>query len=270
MIKVVKSKKCSKRLNVNCVVILVSCFFVATGILLYKLSSKEEDIANNTMQVAGFMYDISQKEDTVQSEEKNKEIKSEKIQELEKLQDINPDIVALIEIEGTNINYPVVQCNNNSFYITYDYTKKKSKDGAIFLDKDSSIVKPTTNLLIYGHNNIGSNEMFSDLIKYKSKVFYEKHKIIQFITNKEEARYEIISVFLSKVYNKSAQEVFKYYFFIDAKNEEEFERFVTNCKKLSLYKIEETAEFGDELMTLSTCEYSSYNGRLAVVAKKIK
>lgn len=197
-------------------------------------------------------------------------IKNENIEKLELLQKVNTDIVALIKIEGTNINYPVLQTQDNTYYLTYNYKKEKSQDGAIMLDKDCDLLKPSTNLLIYGHNNIGSNAMFSELIKYKSKSFYNSHKNIKLITNVEEAEYEIICVFLSQVYYKWQKEQFKYYFFIEAKNKNEFDNFITNCKKLSLYNIDSTAQYGDELITLSTCEYSRVNGRLAIVAKKIK
>lgn len=199
-----------------------------------------------------------------------KNIKSENIQKLEQLQSINSEIVALLEIEGTNINYPVLYSGDNTYYLTHNYKKEKSKDGALMLDKDCNLLKQTTNILIYGHNNIGSNEMFSDLIKYKNKWFYDNNKTIKFTTNTEESVYEIISVFLSKVYNKSQTDVFKYYFFINAENKQDFDNFIANCKKLSLYDTEITAEYGDQLMTLSTCEYSRLNGRLAVIAKKIK
>ena len=203
-------------------------------------------------------------------QDKNKEGKSKNIQKLELLQKINKDIVALIEIAETNINYPVVQTEDNSYYLMYDYKKEESKDGALMLDKDCNLENPTTNILIYGHNNIGSNKMFSDLIKYKKRSFYENHKTIKFTTNSEDSIYEIICVFLSKVYYKSQTDVFKYYFFKGAKNVEEFNNFITNCKILSIYDIDNTAVFGDQLMTLSTCEYSTSNGRLVVVAKKIK
>ena len=154
--------------------------------------------------------------------------------------------------------------------MTHNYKKQKSKDGAIFLDKDYDWYLPSTNLLIYGHNNIGSLEMFSQLVKYKKESFYKKHKIINFTTNEEEAKYQIISVFLARVYYKHEKNVFRYYYFINANNKQGFDNYINNCKKASLYKIKETATYGDELMTLSTCEYSRLNGRLVVVAKKVK
>ncbi|MBQ8043156.1 MAG: class B sortase [Clostridia bacterium] len=213
-----------------------------------------------------YIYDILQYEE----HQVVKDIKSETIQKLEQLQSINSEIVALLEIEGTNINYPLLYSGDNTYYLTHNYKKEKSKDGALMLDKDCNLLKQTTNILIYGHNNIGSNEMFADLIKYKNKEFYNNHKTIKFTTNTEESVYEIIFVFLSKVYNKSQTDVFKYYFFINAENKQHFDNFISNCKNLSLYDTHNTAEYGDQLMTLSTCEYSRLNGRLAVVAKKIK
>ena len=112
--------------------------------------------------------------------------------------------------------------------------------------------------------------MFVELLKYKSKDFYNDHKTIRYTTLDGEDEYEIISAFLSRVYYKSEKNVFRYYYFVDAKDEAEYNDFVQNAKKASLYKIDATASYGDQLMTLSTCEYSQEDGRFAVVARKIK
>lgn len=136
-----------------------------------------------------------------------------RIKTLKKLQKQNSDIVALIRIEGTNINYPVLQGEDNDFYMTHNYKKEYSKDGSLFLNKDYDWNLPSTNLLIYGHNNIGSTEMFVELMKYKEEDFYNNHRIINFTTVGEDAEYEIISVFLSRVYYKSEKNVFRYYYF---------------------------------------------------------
>lgn len=195
-------------------------------------------------------------------------VKTERMTKLEELQKENSEIIAWLQIENSNINYPVLQTDNNDFYMTHNYKKEYSKDGSLFLDKDYNWNLPSTNLLIYGHNNIGSNEMFSELVNYKEESYYNTHKNIRLTTNKEDAEYEIIAVFLSRVYYKSEKDVFRYYYFINAKNEEEFNQYVNNSKKSSLYNIEATAKYGDQLLTLSTCEYSREDGRLAVVARK--
>lgn len=195
---------------------------------------------------------------------------TERMKLLKELQKENSDIVAWIEIEDSKINYPVLQGEDNDYYMTHTYKKEYSKDGSLFLDKNYNWSKPSTNLLIYGHNNIGSKEMFVDLMKYEDEEYYNNHKTIRFTTDKEDAEYEIIAVFKSRVYYKSEKDVFRYYFFIDAENEQEFNEYVQNSKEASLYNIEPTADYGDQLLTLSTCSYHTEDGRLAVVARKIK
>jgi len=195
--------------------------------------------------------------------------KTERMLKLEQLQQENSDIIAWLEIENSNINYPVLQTSDNSFYMTHDYRKEYSRDGSLFLDKDYDWNLPSTNLLIYGHNNIGSSEMFVELLNYQDEEYYNTHKTIRLTTNKEDVEYEIIAVFKSRVYYKSEKNVFRYYYFINANNEEEFNEFVNNSKKASIYNIEATATYGDSLLTLSTCSYHTEDGRFAVVARKI-
>ena len=237
--------------------ILIASF----SILLIILFSKNKNKIENVIIEENIENNISNKV---------KYVKNERIEKLKKIQEENSDIVAWLEIEGSKINYPVVQTNNNSFYMTNNYKKEYSKDGSLFLDKDYDWKLPSTNLLIYGHNNIGSTEMFAGLINYKDQSYYNTHKTIRLTTNNEDAVYEIIAVFLSRVYYKSEKNVFRYYDFINAQNEQEFNEYVENSKKASLYNIDTTAQYGDQLLTLSTCSYHTEDGRLAVVAKKVK
>lgn len=189
---------------------------------------------------------------------------------VKQLQKENPEVKGWINIDNTKIDYPLLQTNNNDYYMKYNYKKEYNVNGSIFVDKDYDWNLPSTNMLIYGHNNRGSDEMFASLLKYKDEEFYKNHKIIKITTPEEEREYEIIAVFLSRVYYKSEKNVFRYYFFINANNKKEFDEYVENSKKASLYDIETTANYGDELLTLSTCEWSQEDGRFAVVAKRIK
>ena len=111
--------------------------------------------------------------------------------------------------------------------------------------------------------------MFVDLMNYEDEEYYNTHKTIRFTTAEEDAEYEIIAVFKSRVYYKSETDVFRYYFFVDAQTEEEFDEYVNNAKKASIYKNDIEAEYGDQLLTLSTCDYSQEDGRFVVVARKI-
>lgn len=92
--------------------------------------------------------------------------------------------------------------------------------------------------------------------------------MITFNTLTDKQEYEIVAVFRTVVYTDSP-EAFKFYRFVDAENAEEFNSFVAKCKELSFYDTGVTAEYGDKLITLSTCEYSRNNSRLVVVAKRI-
>lgn len=194
---------------------------------------------------------------------------NERILKVQKLQEENSDIVGWLEIEGTSINYPVLQGTDNEYYMTHNYKKQKSKNGSIFLTKDYDWSIPSSNLLIYGHN-LNNGTMFQELLKYVKEEFYKEHPIIRFTTNKEDAEYEIISVFKSRVYYKTEKNVFRYYFFVNANSEAEYNEFVQNAKKASLYDIDKTAKFGDQLITLSTCSYHVEDGRFAVVGRKTR
>ena len=110
--------------------------------------------------------------------------------------------------------------------------------------------------------------MFADLLKYKKEDFYKKHPTIRFTTNNEDVEYEIIAVFLSRLYYKKEKNVFRYYQFINKTNKDEYDEFISNAKKSSLYDTGKTAQYGDQLITLSTCSYHTEDGRIAVVARK--
>lgn len=109
---------------------------------------------------------------------------------------------------------------------------------------------------------------FTGLMKYRNKSFWEGHKTITFDTLTDRHQYEVIAVFKTVVYTDSSDS-FKYYEFTDAENASEFDAYVAKCKELSLYDTGVSAEYGDKLISLSTCEYSRNNGRLVVVAKRV-
>ena len=111
--------------------------------------------------------------------------------------------------------------------------------------------------------------MFQDLLKYENENYYREHPTINFTTINEDSIYEIIAVFKSRVYYKNEKNVFRYYYFINAENEEEYNYYVEESKKTSLYDTEKTASYGEQLLTLSTCEYSQEDGRFVIVAKKV-
>lgn len=258
-------KRKDKKIYLVIIILLVLIFvLILLGLRYLNLynSKKDYDILKE------FMKDDIENNDLNNTEVIQENI-SERVNKVNELQQTNLDIVGWLEIPNTNISYPILQGTDNSYYMKHNYKKERVIDGSLFLDKDYDWNKPSDNLLIYGHNNRGSSDMFVELLKYKNEDFYKEHSQIRFTTTTEDGVYEIISVFLSRVYYKRETDVFRYYYFIDADNKEEFDEYVNESKKASLYDIDATAEYGDQLITLSTCDWSQKDGRFVVVARKI-
>ncbi|MBR3833517.1 MAG: class B sortase [Lachnospiraceae bacterium] len=180
----------------------------------------------------------------------------------------NPDFVGWIKIEDTDIDYPVMQSMyEEEYYIYRDYDKQSSSAGTLFVDTSSDIVM-SDNILIYGHN-MHTGKMFHDLLEYEDEEFYKNHKTFTFNTIHGDGTYQVIAAFRTRIYEVDYTG-FKYYQFFDAANEEEFMDYVKNCVSMTPYTIENDVEYGDKLLTLSTCAYHTTNGRFVVVAKKIE
>lgn len=181
----------------------------------------------------------------------------------------NEDMAGWLVLPGTVIDYPVMWTpRDENYYLKKDFDGKKSDDGCLILDTDSSLDPLTTNLIIHGHYR-RTGTMFTCLHKYEKKDYYEDHKQIILHTEEKEHIYEVIAVFRSQVYRKK-DTVFKFYKFFEADTQEEFDDFYNNIKKLSIYDTGVTAEFGDNFLTLSTCAYHVENGRFVVVAKEVE
>ena len=174
----------------------------------------------------------------------------------------------LIKINDTNINYPLLQGTDNDYYLNRNYQKEYSSYGSIFIDKDSNLDDINSNVIIYGHS-MKDQEMFQNLLNYANKEYYDSHKIIEIYTNNEARKYEIVTVFKSRVFYQDEQNVFRYYYCHDLSSEEKYNDYINNSKNLELYETGVNAHFGEQLVTLITCEYSQDNGRIIVVAKRI-
>lgn len=179
----------------------------------------------------------------------------------------NGDVAGWLTVEGTKIDYPVMQCGDDEYYLHHDFDGEDSKYGCLYV-RERADLEEGTNFVIYGHN-MRDGSMFGELDLYLEEAFYREHPRVSFDTLFEERNYEILAVFRSQVYSEDA-DVFKYYQFYEADTEEEFDDFYENIKALSLYDTGVTAEFGDTFLTMSTCAYHVDDGRLAVVAKRVK
>lgn len=180
----------------------------------------------------------------------------------------NKKLIGWLKIDDTNIDYPVMQTVNNEYYLDHNYNQEYDKNGSIFLDKDCNAAFPNTNMIIYGHH-MRSGKMFGKLDLYSKESYYKEHPQIQFDTIYEEGLYDIMYVFRSRIYNED-EIVFKYYQFLDVNSADEFYSAMDEMARMSLYDTGVTADYGDKLITLSTCDKSEEYGRFVVVAKKVK
>lgn len=169
----------------------------------------------------------------------------------------NNDLIGWVRIDGTNINYPVML---GEYYLKHNFKKQYSDYGTPFV-----IGGITDNTIIYGHN-MKTKTMFYDLTKYSSKDFYKDHKYIEFNTLEDESVYEIVYAFKTVAYSNEGFDYTKYSVF---DTPDDFDVFKEKCSDLALYDTETSIEYGDKLITLSTCEYSRNNGRFVVVAKEV-
>ncbi|MCL2718676.1 MAG: class B sortase [Lachnospiraceae bacterium] len=189
---------------------------------------------------------------------------------LEKYQTLfnrNRRLIGWLKIEGTNIDFPVMQTVNNEYYLDRNFSQEYDKNGSIFMDFQCSVFPRSDNLIIYGHN-MKSGQMFGQLDRYEKKSHFEKHPLIKFDTIYEEGTYEIMFAFRSRVYNED-EIVFKYYQFIDVNSADEFDSNMREMAALSYYDTGVTAKFGDQILTLSTCDQSQNDMRFVVVARRI-
>ena len=180
--------------------------------------------------------------------------------------EMNNDVVGWIKMEGTKMDYPVMQTPEEpNYYLYRDFDKKNSKRGSIYAREVCDVNEPSDNITIFGHN-MADGSMFACLGNYTSKHAWENNSLIFFDTLNEYHTYKIFAVFKTSA---NIGQGFSYHQFVDAENAAQFDEFVATCKKLSFYDTGITPVYGDKLICLSTCEYTLDNGRLVVAAVRL-
>ena len=180
----------------------------------------------------------------------------------------NSDMIGWIQIAGTKLDYPLMYSSeDNEKYLHKDINGIFSIGGLPYVDSKCSIDPRSDNWVIYGHN-MKNGTQFRTLMQYEKKSFWKENPVIHLCTLYEEKEYEIMAAFYDRIYYRN-ENVFKFYQFIDAEDEEDFNYAVKQFKKKSIYDTGITAEYGDHLITLVTCTYNEQNGRFVVVAREV-
>ena len=167
---------------------------------------------------------------------------------------INPEVVAWVKVNNTNIDYPVVQTTNNSYYLKHNINFEEDKNGWVFMDyrSDSNVI--SDNVILYAHNRYYSGVMFGTLQNAMRYNWYTNpdNQIITLKTLYETLHYKIFSVYKVKT-------TLDYLKVIFSDNDEKMEMFNT-IKNRSIYDFNVDLDENDKILTLSTCadEYSKY------------
>lgn len=186
----------------------------------------------------------------------------------ENLLKINPQVLGWIAVPGTQLSFPLLQGEDNDFYLHHDIYGQASRYGAIFADYRADLYGGESNIIIYGHH-MRNGSMFGSLKEYDNVSYYEEHPSFFLFLPEEEREYEIIAVLRNDIYSRK-EEPFQYYDYARIETKEMFDEYCQGIKSHSLYDTGLTAEYGDELVTLCTCSYSGRDQRLLVVGRRLQ
>lgn len=229
------------------------------------------DIATQERETTAATTEAVETEATTEPEETTEATEPTMIAGYEELYNLNSDTVGWLKIDGTQLNYPVMQIpGDNEYYLKHNFDKRESARGSVYAWGDADINEPSDNITLFGHN-MADGSMFACLNAYTSQGTWERNSLIIFDTLYEYHTYEIFAVFATSA---NLGEGFSYHQFVNAETEEEFNEFVSTCKKLAFYDTGITPVYGDKMICLSTCTYSLNglphdNARLVVAAKRI-
>lgn len=252
-----------KKMQIFIFIVALICFLGSAG-YLGKYFWERHISAENMNDVKSLLVEEAGNSNTNETTDSDN---GEVLRRYARLHEKNPDFAGWIQIPDTTIDYPVMYVEgDNEMYLHSNFNREYDAGGVPFIDGYCSLDPVSDNLIIYGHH-MNDNSMFQPLMNYKDMDFFKSHKTIYFDTLHEKGTYTVVAVILSRALAED-EEGFRYYGHLSFADETEFNDYMNNINQMALYDTGETTIYGDRLITLSTCEYSQEDGRLAVIAKK--
>ncbi len=169
----------------------------------------------------------------------------------------NPDVVGWVYCENTPINYPVLQSDDNDYYLQRMINQKSNPAGSIFMDYRSSEDMSSLNTIIYGHN-MKNDTMFGTLTDYYNQAYYEAHPVFWYITPTADYEIELLLGYVTDDVSEA---------YTDFTTAEELTAYLKKAKTKSTFA--STSEISDisQIITLSTCSYEHQTARYVVIGK---
>ena len=196
--------------------------------------------------------------------------KTDKISEkYQKIKEKYPDFCGRIIAPELEMDFPVVQCNNNSYYLKHTIDGRVDKHGTLFADFRNNMTELDDNTVIYGHNMKDCTQ-FGMLNVYKSVEKYRLCPVITFNTLYHDCRWKVFAAFLINTKpGDDGGRVFEYTK-TNFSSEKEFEEFYKEVTERSYIITDVDVKYGDKILTMSTCSTLFENSRLAVMARLVR
>ena len=178
--------------------------------------------------------------------------------DLAALREVNPDVVGWIRVPDTKIDYPVVQGEDNNFYLKHTWQGHENTVGTIFMDYGSSPDLTDFNTLIYGHN-MRTGSMFASLRNYSQQDYFNAHPYVYLLVDNGAFRFEVFSAYQAELDASAYGQSFR--------QRETREKFLQDAAEKSAIETEITPGIRDRILTLSTCSGMGYETRWVVHAR---
>lgn len=182
----------------------------------------------------------------------------------------NADTVGWITVPNTKVDNPIVQVPDNEYYLDHGYDHKPFRAGTVFMDYRDRFGfgnEQSDNIILYGHN-MANNTMFGSLRRYRQDLeFYKAAPYIELESNYEHYTYVIFALTIT---DGSAAASWRYWDMEDFENQESFDAYVETARQKSLTQIPVDVQYGDKLLTLSTCYSDADDSRFLVIARRVR
>jgi len=198
------------------------------------------------------------KADTVYNDLRNQSTSS--TNKHDELTSLNPDYRFWINVENTNIDYPVVQGEDNDFYLNHDFNKNYLASGSIFMDYRNDFENDKS-VIVYGHH-MRNKTMFGELANFKKEDFFKENNLINIEYKGKTYTYEVFSAFVA---NLSKDDYLK----VSFEDNSDYENYINYLTDRSIYKTDIDIDSNDKIITLYTCSYEFNNARTIVSGKLI-
>ncbi len=254
------------------IVLIVAVVLIAAHYLQYSMhdSHMAVDSNGNVLAVESYIVDLKNQKPTQEQIQKLPEGTIN--EEYASLYNENNDFIGWLSVPSTNIDYPVMQTDNNDDYLHTNFQKEYEFSGTLFADYRGQIGpgEMPHNTVIYGHN-MRYKYQFSALMNFKHDInFVKLSPVVDFNTLYNNNKYKIFSIFVTNISDEHG-EVFDYTGVNYFNSRSEFYDFVLECGDRSYYDMGVDVEYGDEFLTLSTCDQDTgLDLRLVVVARKVR